>query len=524
MNPDRNTRKARNPRTMVEYSQTQRSNATELPESQRQMGIEARSLLLLIVGFGCLISFSYLLAQGFAGKSLQHLQPGLDPRLLAFTGGQAMMFLALAVMGWKKRFAVGPITFALAALCSVAAALIAPFEIPLPAALALAAVGGISSAVLAYAWMLSLSQFNMRAVSVAVLLGFTLACLIGESASLLGAELTVDITAIAAAVSAASLALLDPKLECCKPDGALKANDMERVPWLTIALIATCGFLAAAMCGVAGSELQVLGWQPNALVFEVGFAVTVLATVVVMFRSRSWTHIVWAPFLALFVAATVLSLVPSTEAVEFASGLMTAAMACGVLLAWLVLPSLLSTLTIPRAFLVGVLLACVSTPLAFLIGSAAGMSLPTGMLNLAGVAGSFAVVVSVLFAVMFIVNRNRFGTTATWTNEGTESAQDDSSSTRNRSDEETQPEAVNPADVLKARLAECAKKYSLTPRETEVALYTVQGFSCAYIAEHLVVSSSTVRFHQQNIYRKFDVHSRNELIEIVSQEQVSEQA
>ena len=49
-----------------------------------------------------------------------------------------------------------------------------------------------------------------------------------------------------------------------------------------------------------------------------------------------------------------------------------------------------------------------------------------------------------------------------------------------------------------------------------MALFTVQGFSCAYIANKLVVSNSTVRFHQQNIYRKFDVHSRNELIEAVN--------
>lgn len=509
---------------MAEYSRTQRSSVTDTPESQRRTGIEARSLLLLIIGFGCLISFSYLLAQGFAGKSLQSQQSSFDPRLLAYTIGQAAMFLALAVIGWKKRFAVGPIAFALAALCSVAAALIAPFELPLLAALALAAVGGISSATLAYAWMLALSQFNMRTVSVAVLLGFTLACLIGESVTLLGSDLTVDITAIAAAASAASLALLDPKLECCKPDGALKANDAERVPWLTIALIATCGFLAATMCGAAGSSLQVPGWQPNALVFEAAFVATILATVVVMFRSRSWTHVVWAPFLALFVAATVLSLLPSSEAVKFASGLMTAAMVCGVLLAWLILPSLFSALTIPRAFLVGVLLACVGTPLAFLAGSTAGMSLPANMLNLAGIAGSFAVVVSVVFAVMFIVNRNRFGATTIGADEGAASNQDDSSSPQNQTGEEAQPEAVNPADVIKARLSESAKKYSLTPRETEVAFYTVQGFSCAYIAEHLVVSSSTVRFHQQNIYRKFDVHSRNELIEIVSKEQASEQA
>ena len=74
-----------------------------------------------------------------------------------------------------------------------------------------------------------------------------------------------------------------------------------------------------------------------------------------------------------------------------------------------------------------------------------------------------------------------------------------------------------PADSLKARLEGLIDAYGLTPRESEVAFYTVQGFSSAYIAEKLVVSTSTVRFHQQNLYRKFEVHSRNELIERVNE-------
>lgn len=73
------------------------------------------------------------------------------------------------------------------------------------------------------------------------------------------------------------------------------------------------------------------------------------------------------------------------------------------------------------------------------------------------------------------------------------------------------------------RVENHAAEYGLTPREIEVAQLTAQGFSCAYIAEKLVVSNSTVRFHQQNIYRKFDVHSRNELIELFLKDMPVEQ-
>ena len=76
---------------------------------------------------------------------------------------------------------------------------------------------------------------------------------------------------------------------------------------------------------------------------------------------------------------------------------------------------------------------------------------------------------------------------------------------------------------MTSRVQGSASEYGLTPRETEVAILTAQGFSCTYIAEKLVVSNSTVRFHQQNIYRKYDVHSRNELIEFFLNDSPSDQ-
>ena len=54
----------------------------------------------------------------------------------------------------------------------------------------------------------------------------------------------------------------------------------------------------------------------------------------------------------------------------------------------------------------------------------------------------------------------------------------------------------------------------LTPRETEIILLTAQGNSAAFIADQLVISGSTVRFHQQNAYRKLSLHSKQELIQL----------
>ena len=63
--------------------------------------------------------------------------------------------------------------------------------------------------------------------------------------------------------------------------------------------------------------------------------------------------------------------------------------------------------------------------------------------------------------------------------------------------------------------AEASERYRLTAREREIALLTAKGRSATYIADTLVISSSTVRFHQQNAYRKLNVSSKQELIDFV---------
>ena len=60
---------------------------------------------------------------------------------------------------------------------------------------------------------------------------------------------------------------------------------------------------------------------------------------------------------------------------------------------------------------------------------------------------------------------------------------------------------------------ELAEAHGLTERETQVFALLTRGHSAAYIAERHCVSESTVRTHRGNIYRKFGVASREELIQ-----------
>ena len=68
---------------------------------------------------------------------------------------------------------------------------------------------------------------------------------------------------------------------------------------------------------------------------------------------------------------------------------------------------------------------------------------------------------------------------------------------------------------FKERCTKLARDCGLTPRETEILILFAKGRSAARIQEELVISRGTVTTHLQHIYRKVDVHSKQELIDLL---------
>lgn len=73
------------------------------------------------------------------------------------------------------------------------------------------------------------------------------------------------------------------------------------------------------------------------------------------------------------------------------------------------------------------------------------------------------------------------------------------------------------------RLDAVTRRFGLTKREAEVCRLFVRGRSTARIAEDLYISSGTVATHLRSIYRKTDVHGRQELLDLIDNVDVAEE-
>ncbi len=63
-----------------------------------------------------------------------------------------------------------------------------------------------------------------------------------------------------------------------------------------------------------------------------------------------------------------------------------------------------------------------------------------------------------------------------------------------------------------------AASHGLTPRESEVLALILAGLDSPTIAKRLGLTDNTVRTHKKNLYRKLDVHSKQEILALVEED------
>ncbi|MDY3129344.1 MAG: LuxR C-terminal-related transcriptional regulator [Berryella intestinalis] len=536
----------------------------------RKNGLSLKTTLKLAFGFACMIAYSRMLSQGFVGYLTQGGAAIADPFYAVRLVAEVAALLILAIGGYLRKFSVTTgVFFVCTAVMTAATIVVAATDDLGSAGAPFFFAAGAANAVVMYVWMLLLSRFPVRQIMASTLIGLAIAGAIIEGSPLLGEE-TCLVVAVLCAFSAGSLALsLDPRLESSKADG-MPPGVLPRIPWFSVLLILANGILGAMLYTIANRRLSLVTDGANYAVFAVGAALTIGAVALIMLKRRDWVHIVWVPPFVLLSVAIVFSCFVSDASAQAFLGFLLAAVFCFRFLYWMVFPSMFSLLKVPRAFLAGLLLIAVNGSLANFVGANIGALLPMNIQVISNAGCVIAAVSALVLAGAMTLNREvnlrpyemededdaplpagashptveaapqepalaqqeaqrAGGLDAVSQGEpekGRDQAKADEPSAGAPAADAARPEAVEDprkedaqqtiTDQLKQRVDLVSERYGLTARESEVALLTAQGFSCAYISGKLIVSNSTVRYHQQNAYRKLGVHSRNELIEFVN--------
>lgn len=76
----------------------------------------------------------------------------------------------------------------------------------------------------------------------------------------------------------------------------------------------------------------------------------------------------------------------------------------------------------------------------------------------------------------------------------------------------------SPEQEFDERCRAVAERFRLSPRELEVFMMLARGRDRTYIQERLVVSRNTVKAHVKHVYAKLDIHTHQELIDLVEGE------
>ena len=69
--------------------------------------------------------------------------------------------------------------------------------------------------------------------------------------------------------------------------------------------------------------------------------------------------------------------------------------------------------------------------------------------------------------------------------------------------------------MFKERCIRIGRQYNLTEREVEVMSLLAKGRNASFIQDALFISYGTVATHRKHVYQKLNVHSQQELMDLI---------
>lgn len=513
------------------------------------------------LAFGCTMAFARAFGSGFSGAAFAGTAAQMDFVSTVSTAARVVVLIALTALGCLRKSAINRLALGIAGACmGIGVLLLSASALPwLQVAMAL--VCGAGSAFAMFSLMMLLSSRSLKEIIAVSLAGLAVGGIVIAASSLLPPPVGTALFAASGVLSTLGVLVADPTLACCVEQGAYSADEFRLFPWFSAIMFVVCGILGAFIYGVATT----LSWNVmegvNYPVMGIAAALTILFSVLVVLAVDNWAQVIWVPLFILLAAILAFVITSGQMLGSITLGLVFALILCYHFLRWMILPALVSTSLLPRFLTGGILLVITNSIFNVGLGARLADVLPLGMQVPSAFGGVIALILGIVFAfAMFLEQAERQPSEeerlvpaaayrrdlraaagpADDVAEISEQAAGDavpapagagrSAAAR---DEVPQPEAPKPEapqpengtpseagrlpveKTLEDHCAELADEYGLTPREEEVCVMTSRGYSSSYIAEQLYISGSTVRFHQQNLYRKLGVHSKQELINFV---------
>ena len=486
-----------------------------------------RRFILIAVGLGCMLAYSRAFATGFAGSLPMAGEPAMADLSAACSMARVAAVILMVVAGCALRVSIGRLALALCGAAMAISAFALSGGCTVAEGMPFALLAGVSSGIVMLAMFMLLSHLDIRDIVVSSLGGlFVGGALIGGLMRL-DALPALAILIASGLVSALFFLVVDPRLESCKADGLPNGKHLAAFPWFASIAFIVGGIVSSLFYGA----FTTLGWdvagQVNYPLFGVSIVLVLGATVYIVLQGEEAVAAAWVPLFSVILLSMALACFNDAELAPSVAALLLASVFSYHFLRWMVLPALISFSGVPRMLACGIVLVLTSSFFGVGWGASTAAMLPEGLREQGGFVAFIALMLLVVLAAALWVNRARLesermqreslGIELDATTALLKNAQERLEQLSSQIELAPEPAPMS----LDDRCAALADKHGLTAREAEIFLLTARGHSSTFIAEQLFISASTVRFHQQNIYRKFDIHSRQDLLALVNDEEAS---
>jgi len=436
--------------------------------------------------------------------------------------------VVVVVLGCVWRISVGRMTLVLSGVAMAIAAFALSGGCTMAEGMPFAIIAGVASGIAMLAMMMLLSNMGVRDIVLAALGGLAVGGAFIGGLMRLDALPALVLLVAAGLFSGLFFLMVDPKLESCRADGFPRRSQLATFPWFATVAFIVGGVAASLFYGASIA----LGWhagvQMNYPLFGIAIFLTLGTTVYIILQGEEAVGAAWVPLFTVLLLSMVFACFDDADLAPSVMALMMASIFSYHFLRWMVFPALISFSRMPRMLVCGVVLVLTSSVFGVGWGESTALMLPDGLREQGSFVAFVALLLLVVLAAALWANRARFEgerlqheSLAMQLRETQAKLEKAQESLEQLSSQMQAVPAEPPAASIDDRCAELASQHELTAREAEIFALTARGHSSTYIAEQLFISASTVRFHQQNIYRKLDVHSRQELLSLVNEEEVS---